>query len=105
MYEADRLKKLPLYLFTIIDESKARARAKGIDLIDLGMGNPDRPTARHIIQKLIEGVNDSANHRYSRPDNPVETEMRNAIAKWYMNRFGVTLDPKTEVLPLIGSKE
>lgn len=105
MQEANRLKRLPLYLFTLLDELKARARQRGVDVIDLGMGNPDLPTPSHIVEKMHEAVSKPENHRYSRPDGPTEIRLHSAIAEWYHKRFGVTLDPVTEVLPLIGSKE
>lgn len=105
MYEANRLKRLPLYLFTIIDELKKRARQKGIDIIDLGMGNPDTPTPKHIVDELCRQAKVGSNHRYSRPNEDAEIKLREAIAHWYRERFAITLDPYTEVLPLIGSKE
>ena len=105
MQEANRLKRLPLYLFTIIDDLKRRARERGIDVIDFGMGSPDRPTPRHIIDKLCEAVQITENHRYSRPDGDVEKRLRRSIANSYKRKFDVTLDPDKEVLPLIGSKE
>ncbi len=105
MQEANRLKRLPLYLFTIIDELKKRAREKGIDVIDFGMGSPDQPAPPHVIQTLCDAAKITENHRYSRPDGDVEKRLRRAIANWYKGRFGVILDPDSEVLPLIGSKE
>ncbi|MBI3252881.1 MAG: LL-diaminopimelate aminotransferase [Candidatus Omnitrophica bacterium] len=105
MQEANRLKRLPLYLFTIIDELKKRARERGVDVIDFGMGSPDKPAPAHVVEKLCEAARVTENHRYSRPDGEVERRLREAIAHWYKGRFGVTLDPQTEVLPLIGSKE
>ena len=105
MQEANRLKRLPLYLFTIIDELKRRAREKGIDVIDFGMGSPDQPAPAHVVEKLCEAARITENHRYSRPDGDVEKRLRRAIARWYKGRFNVELDPDTEVLPLIGSKE
>jgi len=104
-HEANRMKRLPLYLFTIIDELKARARAEGIDVVDLGMGNPDLPAPTHVVDELCRRAHDPVNHRYSRPDGEAERRLREVIAAWYARRFGVSLDPKTEVLPLIGSKE
>ncbi len=104
-HEANRMKRLPLYLFTIMDDLKAQARAKGIDLIDLGMGNPDLPPPAHVVEELRERAKDPENHRYSRPDGKVENLLKEAIAQWYDQRFGVKLDPREEVLPLIGSKE
>jgi len=105
MQEANRLKRLPLYLFTIIDELKAKARKNGIDIIDLGMGNPDQPTPKHIVDELVKTARKGANHRYSRSIDESEIKLRSAIAKWYDNKFGVKLNPESEVLPLIGSKE
>lgn len=105
MQEANRLKRLPLYLFTIIDDLKKRAHERGVDVIDFGMGSPDQPTPAHIVEKLCEAAHVTENHRYSRPDGDVEIRLRQAIAHWYHRRFGITLDAHTEVLPLIGSKE
>lgn len=105
MHEANRLKRLPLYLFTILDELKEKAKAGGMDVIDLGMGNPDLPTPKHIIDELCEQAKYVANHRYSRPTGDVENKFKTAIADWYKAKFNVDLDPRTEVLPLIGSKE
>ena len=105
MQEANRLKRLPLYLFTIIDDLKRRAKEKGVDVIDFGMGSPDQPAPAHVIAKLCEAAKITENHRYSRPDGDVENRLRRSIANFYQKRFGVTLDPSTEVLPLIGSKE
>ncbi len=105
MQEANRLKRLPLYLFTIIDDLKKRARQRGVDVIDFGMGSPDQPAPAHVVAKLCDAAKITENHRYSRPDGDVEQRLRRAIANWYKGRFGVVLDPDTEVLPLIGSKE
>ncbi len=103
--EANRLKRLPLYLFTILDELKAQASARGIDVIDLGMGNPDLPPPKHVVKTLVEQAKKPENHRYSRKGGDVECKLNESIAEWYQRKFGVTLDPKSEVLPLIGSKE
>lgn len=105
MHEANRLKRLPLYLFTIIDELKEKAKSMGIDVIDLGMGNPDLPSPKHVVDELCKQAKDAANHRYSRPTGDVEKAFKKAIADWYKIKFDVDLDPRTEVLPLIGSKE
>ncbi|MCQ9207368.1 MAG: LL-diaminopimelate aminotransferase [Omnitrophica bacterium] len=105
MQEANRLRRLPLYLFTIIDEFKSEAVKKGMDIIDLGMGNPDQPTPPHIVRELCNKATTSDNHRYSRCIDESEIKLREAIAKWYHSKFGVTLDPVSEILPLIGSKE
>jgi len=105
MQEANRLKRLPLYLFTIIDDLKRRARERGVDVIDFGMGSPDQPAPSHVIDALCKAAQVTENHRYSRPDGEVEGRFREAIARYYKKKFDVTLDPNTEVLPLIGSKE
>lgn len=104
-HEANRLKRLPLYLFTILDELKAQAAARGIDVIDLGMGNPDLPPPKHVVEELIARSRAPENHRYSRKGGDVERKLHEAIAHWYHRKFGVRLDPVHEVLPLIGSKE
>ncbi len=104
-HEANRLKRLPLYLFTILDELKSQASARGIDVIDLGMGNPDLPPPQHVVDELARQVKKPENHRYSRKGGDVETKLNEAIAAWYRRKFRVELDPKEEVLPLIGSKE
>ncbi len=105
MHEANRMKRLPLYLFTIIDHLKEEAKRKGIDVVDLGMGNPDQPTPKHIVEELCKQAKRPENHRYPRPNEPAEIKLKKAVADWYKNRFNVDIDPKTEVLPLIGSKE
>ncbi|MBU3934257.1 MAG: LL-diaminopimelate aminotransferase [Candidatus Omnitrophica bacterium] len=105
MHEANRMKRLPLYLFTIIDHLKDEARQKGIDIVDLGMGNPDQPTPRHVVDELCKQARRPENHRYPRPNEPAEMKLKEAIADWYKDRFNVELDPRYEVLPLIGSKE
>lgn len=100
---ADRLQKLPPYLFAEIDRVKRQIVRTGVDVIDLGVGDPDLPTPPHIIEALHRAALDPANHRYALDlGMPV---LREAIANWYGRRFGVRLDPSTEVLPLIGSKE
>ncbi|HJJ99698.1 MAG TPA: LL-diaminopimelate aminotransferase [Methanocorpusculum sp.] len=100
---AKRLDNLPPYLFAQIDAIKAQKRAEGVDLIDLGVGDPDLPTPAHIVDALCEAARDPATHHY--PDYLGMIEYRKAVAAWYKNRFGVTLDPAREVLALIGSKE
>jgi aspartate/methionine/tyrosine aminotransferase len=105
MEEANRIKRLPLYLFTIIDDLKREAKARGLDIIDLGMGNPDRPTPSHVVNELCKRAHDPKLHGYSRSIDDVECQLRRAIAKWYKAKFGVKLDPDSEVVPLIGSKE
>ncbi|GAF75223.1 unnamed protein product, partial [marine sediment metagenome] len=100
---ADRLKKLPPYLFAEIDKAKREARSSGRDIIDLGVGDPDQPTPRHIIDKLYEAAKDSANHHYALDFGM--SALREAIGLWYERRFNVQLDRDKEILPLIGSKE
>ena len=100
---ADRLRKLPPYLFAELDEMKRKAAAAGIDIIDLGVGDPDLPTPERIIRRLRESVSAAENHRYASYRGL--SDLRKAIAEWYRNRFGVVLDPDGEVLPLLGSKE
>jgi len=104
-HEANRLKRLPLYLFTILDELQAQARSRGIDIIDLGMGNPDLPPPPHVVEELVRQARHPENYRYSRKGSGVEMQLNEAIAQWYHRKFRVPLDPKEEVLPLIGSKE
>lgn len=101
--EAQRLQSLPPYIFAQLDVLKAEARERGVDLIDLGMGNPDRPTPQPIIDALSTAIADPINHRYPTFDGKLA--LRQAIADWYQARYGVALDPDREVLPLIGSKE
>ena len=98
-----RIEKLPPYLFVEISRKIAQKRAQGIDVISFGIGDPDLPTPPHILQALLEASQDPANHRY--PESEGLPELRKSVAGWYKRRFGVTLDPDTEVLPLIGSKE
>ncbi len=100
---AERLMKLPPYLFAEIDRLKREARAQGKDIIDLGVGDPDIPTPSFIINELERASRDPENHRYALDQGL--PELRRAIAEWYKKRFGVVLDPEKEILPLIGSKE
>ena len=98
-----RLKNLPPYLFVEIDKAKREARKQGRDLIDLGIGDPDLPTPGNIIEKLYQASKDPRNHKYALDQGmPV---LRQAIADWYKRRFNVDLNPETQILPLIGSKE
>ncbi len=101
--KAERLKRLPPYLFVEIDKAKRKLQAEGKDVIDLGVGDPDLPTPPHVLAELKRTADDPANHRYSFTEGI--RELREAIARWYDRRFGVSLDPQTEVLPLLGSKE
>lgn len=100
---ADRLKRLPPYLFQEIDRLKAELIAKGADVINLGVGDPDLPTPDHIIQRLQKAAEDPETHRY--PSYSGMNDFRVSVAGWYGRRFGVALDPHREVLTLIGSKE
>jgi LL-diaminopimelate aminotransferase len=98
-----RLDKLSPYLFVEINRKIAEKRARGEDIISFAIGDPDMPTPQHIIDQLCKAAHDPANHRY--PETAGLPELCQAIARWYHRRFGVALDPKKEVLPLIGSKE
>lgn len=100
---AKRIDNLPPYLFAEIDKKVAEKRAQGVDVISLGIGDPVEPTPQNIIDKLCEQANNPANHRY--PSYFGMAGFRKSVADWYKNRFNVDLDPDTEVLPLIGSKE
>jgi LL-diaminopimelate aminotransferase len=101
--KADRLQQLPPYLFMEIDRLKAEVQAKGMDIIDLGVGDPDLPTPAHILDRLTETARDPKNHRY--PSYSGMNDFRRAVADWYQRRFKVDLDPEKEVVTLIGSKE
>ena len=103
MEEAQRIQALPPYLFARIDEKIADAKAKGVDVISLGIGDPDLPTPDHIIDKLVEAARNPENHRY--PSYVGMLEFRAAVAEWYKRRSNIILDPKKEVVTLIGSKE
>jgi len=98
-----RIEHLPPYLFVEISKKIAEKKAKGEDVVSFAIGDPDIPTPPHIIERLCQAARDPANHRY--PETQGLPKLRQAIADWYQKRFGVTLDPDTEVLPLIGSKE
>jgi len=101
--EFHRIRRLPPYVFAEVNAAKARARAAGEDIVDLGMGNPDSPTPPHIVAKLIEAVQDPRTHRYSVSKGI--PGLRRALAGYYERRFGVKLDPETEVIVTLGSKE
>ncbi len=100
---ADRLRALPPYVFARLDELKAKAREQGLDLIDLGMGNPDGATPDPVVQAAIAAIQNSQNHGY--PPFEGTASFRRTITTWYHRRYGVTLDPDGEALPLLGSKE
>jgi len=100
---ARRIETLKPYLFVDINKKIAEKRARGEEVISFAIGDPDLPTPPHVINKLCETAQDPANHRY--PESEGLPELHKAVADWYRKRFDVTLDPATEVLPLIGSKE
>jgi alanine-synthesizing transaminase len=101
--EFPRIKRLPPYVFNIVNELKAEARARGEDIIDFGMGNPDRPTPKHIVDKLVEAAQRNDTHRYSMSRGI--PRLRKAICDWYKRRYDVNLDPDTQAIVTIGSKE
>ncbi len=103
MEEFSRISRLPPYVFNIVNELKAKARADGEDIIDFGMGNPDQPTPPHIVKKMIEVAEREDTHRYSVSKGI--PRLRKAICTWYKNRFDVDLDFNTEAIVTIGSKE
>jgi alanine-synthesizing transaminase len=103
MEQFARIKRLPPYVFAIVNELKAAARARGEDIIDFGMGNPDQPTPQHIVDKLVEAAQRNDTHRYSVSKGI--PRLRRAICNWYRDRFGVDLDPETQAIVTIGSKE
>ena len=98
-----RIKRLPPYVFAEVNAMKAKARAAGADIIDLGMGNPDQPTPKHIVDKLVEAAANPRNHRYSVSRGI--PGLRKAYAAYYERRFNVSLDAETEVIVTLGSKE
>ena len=103
MDEFPRIKRLPPYVFNIVNELKAAARTRGEDIIDFGMGNPDRPTPQHIVDKLTEAAQRADTHRYSLSKGI--PRLRKAICDWYKRRYDVDLDPETQAIVTIGSKE
>ncbi|MSO85300.1 MAG: LL-diaminopimelate aminotransferase [Rhodospirillales bacterium] len=103
MEEFYRISRLPPYVFAEVNAMKARARAEGKDILDFGLGNPDQPTPPHIVQKLIETVRDPRTHRYSTSRGI--PGLRKALVGYYARRFGVELDPETEAIVTLGSKE
>ncbi len=103
MKEFARLDRLPPYVFTMVNKIKMDARHAGEDIVDLGMGNPDMPTPKHIVDKLVEASRKGHNHRYSASMGI--TKLRMAISSWYKRRFDVDIDPDTEAIVTIGAKE
>src|ERR1700681_2022198 len=98
-----RISKLPPYVFAVINEMRAKARAEQLDVIDLGMGNPDGATPRPVVNKLIEAVRNPRNHRYSASRGI--PHLREEIVKRYQSNYGVTLDPDKEAIVTIGAKD
>ncbi|MBF0551173.1 MAG: aminotransferase class I/II-fold pyridoxal phosphate-dependent enzyme [Deltaproteobacteria bacterium] len=103
MEEFRRMKRLPPYVFATVNALKMELRHKGEDIVDLGMGNPDLPTPKHIVAKMVEAVQKGHNHRYSASRGI--TKLRHAICDWYRRRYQVELDPETEAIVTIGAKE
>ena len=103
MEEFRRIQRLPPYVFNIVNDLKAAARARGEDIIDFGMGNPDQPTPAHIVAKLVEAAQRRDTHRYSMSRGI--PRLRRAICNWYRERYAVELDPETQAIVTIGSKE
>lgn len=103
LFEFQRMKRLPPYVFASVIESKMAARRAGEDIVDLGMGNPDMGTPKHIVDKLLEAASKDINHRYSASKGI--TKLRHAISNWYGRRYGVDIDPDTEAVVTIGAKE
>jgi len=101
--EFPRIQRLPPYVFAVVTELKMQARARGEDIIDFGMGNPDQPTPKHIVDKLVEVAQRDDTHRYSASKGI--PRLRRAMTQWYKQRFDVELNPDTEVIVTIGSKE
>ncbi len=101
--EFPRIQRLPPYVFNIVTELKTAARARGEDIVDFGMGNPDQPTPQHIVDKLTEAVQRGDTHRYSQSRGL--PRLRRAICNWYESRYDVSLDPESEAIVTIGSKE
>jgi alanine-synthesizing transaminase len=103
MFKFARMDRLPPYVFAVVTELKQQLRRQGEDIVDMGMGNPDLPTPKHIVDKLIEAVQKPVNHRYSASKGI--PGLRKAMANWYANRYAVELDPDTEVVATLGAKE
>lgn len=103
MQEFTRMNRLPPYVFATVNKIKMEARHRGEDIIDLGMGNPDIPTPKHIVEKLVEAAQKDHNHRYSASMGI--TKLRHAISDWYRRRFDVEIDPDEEAIVTIGAKE
>ncbi|RMH62271.1 MAG: alanine transaminase [Zetaproteobacteria bacterium] len=103
MREFEKIKRLPPYVFAVVNQLKMQLRHEGRDIIDFGMGNPDQPTPKHIVDKLCEAARDGRNHRYSVSRGIAG--LRRAVCAWYKRKFDVDLDPESEAIVTIGSKE
>lgn len=103
MHKFARMERLPPYVFAVVNELKMQMRRQGVDIVDLGMGNPDMPTPKHIVDKLMEASQKAVNHRYSASKGI--PGLRLAAANWYLRRFGVELDADSEVVVTMGAKE
>lgn len=99
------MKRLPPYLFTVVDALKKEVRSQGVDVIDFSMGNPDFDPPAHTVKAMREALNMPGIHKYTKADQEIEKNFRKSIADWYCHRFKVELDPDTEIVPCIGSKE
>lgn len=102
-FQFARIDRLPPYVFAVVNDLKTKLRRAGEDIVDLGMGNPDLPTPKHIVDKLCEAAKNPRNHRYSQTKGLFK--LREALALWYKRKYNVDLDPETEVITTIGSKE
>src|SRR5919205_3508926 len=103
MRSSKRLERIPPYLFAQLERKIAEKKAQGIDVISLGIGDPDTPTPGLVVDALRDAVQDAGTHQY--PSNRGRPEFREAVASFYERRFGVALDPETEVIPALGAKE
>ena len=103
MRSSERLERLPPYLFAELERKVAAKKAAGVDVISLGIGDPDRPTYPQIVDAMRDAVNDASTHQY--PSNRGRKEFRDAFSRFYDSRFGVEIDPETEVIPAVGAKE
>ena len=101
--EFSRIQRLPPYVFNIVNDLKMEAHQRGEDIVDFGMGNPDQPTPPHIIEKMVDALKHEEMHRYSVSRGI--TPLREAICNWYKSRYDIDLDPETEAIVTIGSKE